>query len=114
MCERQASSLLTLKNCAEILQVANDYSAKQLFRSASQFICQNLAALLESKSLDCISEDCVEKLTRYYFDSYPTLYHRKITPFENAPASEQLERIEISVEEVFAFMGIRKELLIVW
>ena len=44
----------------------------------------------------------MEKLTRYYFDSYPTLYHRKITPFENAPASEQLERIEISVEEVFA------------
>ena len=102
MCERQASSLLTLKNCAEILQVANDYSAIQLVRSTSQFICQNLATLLESKSLDYISEECVDKLTRYYFDSFRTLYHRRITPFDNAPSSEQLEKIEISIEHVFA------------
>ena len=101
MCERQASGLLTLKNCAEVLQVANDYSAQQLVRSANQFICQNLAALLESKSLDLLSEECIDKLTRYYFDSFPTLYHRKITPYSDAPTSETLENINITIAEVF-------------
>merc|ERR1712226_971385 len=97
MCEREASNLLTLKNCADILQVANDFSAEQLARSACQFICQNLATLLESQSLNNITEECVENLTRYYFDSFPTLYHRKIKPYYNSPPSETLEESNLSI-----------------
>ena len=102
MCEREASNLLTLKNCADILQVANDFSAEQLARSACQFICHNLATLLESQSLNGITEECVEKLTRYYFDSFPTLYHRKITPYYNSPTNEDLEESVLSIEDIFS------------
>ena len=102
MCEREASNLLTLKNCADILQVANDFSAEQLARSASQFICHNLATLLESQSLNNLTEECVEKLTQYYFDTFPSLHHRKITPYHNAPSSDILEEANASIEDVFA------------
>ena len=101
ICERQASDLLNLKNCGEVLQIANDYSAKQLVRSASQFICQNLAALLESKSLDILSDECVDKLTRYYFDSFPSLYHRRITPYNNSPSNEEIEKAQLTIDEIF-------------
>ena len=100
MCEKEAARLITLKNCAEILQFATDCSAKQLVRTAHQFICQNLATLLEARILDVLSEGCLEGLTQYYFDAFPTLYHRKITPYWDAPPSEYFDTFTMPVEEI--------------
>lgn len=40
---------VTLKNAAELLEFAVMYNAEQLKLSCLQFICLNMAALLESK-----------------------------------------------------------------
>lgn len=48
ICEDVLVGLLTLKNAADLLEFACIYNAKQLKMSAMQFICLNLAAVLEN------------------------------------------------------------------
>ena len=78
LCERQLVQQLTLKNAAEVLQFAFDFGAKQLARSAMQFLSQNMAAALESRILCSLSDDNVERLTEYYRDSVPGMSKRVI------------------------------------
>ena len=78
LCERQLVQQLTLKNAAEMLQFAFDYGAKQLARSAMQFLSQNMAAALESRILCALSEDNMARLTEYYRDSVPGMSRRRI------------------------------------
>ena len=47
ICESTLVRLLTLKNVGELLELACVYNAPQLRASAMQFICLNLAAVVE-------------------------------------------------------------------
>ena len=58
--------LVTLKNCCEILEFASVYNAVQLQQTCQQFICLNLAALLEIRALDVLSQHVLVELTHYY------------------------------------------------
>nr|KAG5696780.1 hypothetical protein BaRGS_012803 [Batillaria attramentaria] len=66
MCEVALTSLMTLRNVGELLEIATAYNAGQLCRACQQFISLNLPALLESRNLDCLSEDTMQELTDYY------------------------------------------------
>lgn len=48
VCEEVISGQLTLRNAAELLEFAASYNADQLKTTAMQFICLNLAAILEN------------------------------------------------------------------
>ena len=106
-CERQLVQMLTLKNAAEVLQFAFDYGAKQLARSAMQFLSQNMAAALESRILCALSEDNMERLTEYYRASVPGMSGRRIRcgakslpSFEISDAVDDVTADDILSEEL--------------
>ena len=66
ICTCFASFAVSLRNCCELLEFASVYNASQLRASCQQFICQNLAPLLEGRCLDVLSEEPMQELTDYY------------------------------------------------
>ena len=67
MCEEVLSGLLTLGNAVSLLEFAHSFNAAQLKRSALQFICLNLPAVVENGSLASIaSSGIMDHLTDYY------------------------------------------------
>ncbi|KAG7250843.1 hypothetical protein CRUP_015101, partial [Coryphaenoides rupestris] len=66
MCETAITENLTLKNAAELLQFAAVYNAEQLRLSCLQFVVLNVAALLEAKALDVLSDDVLLELSESY------------------------------------------------
>ena len=87
----QLTRLLTLKNVAELLQFSVYYLADQLERSAMQFICLNLAALLEARALASLDEASWEKLDTFYRNSNPVFRNRRLGPIVDFPTSEMIE-----------------------
>ncbi|KAK7483280.1 hypothetical protein BaRGS_00025447 [Batillaria attramentaria] len=85
MCEVALTSLMTLRNVGELLEIATAYNAGQLCRACQQFISLNLPALLESRNLDCLSEDTMQELTDYYRGSISAMSRRFITPWSDGP-----------------------------
>ncbi|KAL6108805.1 ibtk [Pungitius sinensis] len=85
MCEVVITENLTLKNGAELLEFASVYNADQLKLSCLQFIVVNMAALLESKSLDILSEEVLMELSAAYRRMIPAMQRRVITPYPDAP-----------------------------
>ncbi|XP_076136323.1 inhibitor of Bruton tyrosine kinase [Alosa pseudoharengus] len=85
MCEVAITENLTLKNAAELLEFASMYNADQLKLSCQQFIVLNMAALLESRALDVLSEDVLVELSSAYRRMIPAMQKRLITPYPNAP-----------------------------
>ncbi|KAF7653650.1 hypothetical protein LDENG_00080370 [Lucifuga dentata] len=85
MCEVAITENLTLKNAAELLQFAAMYNAEQLKLSCLQFIVVNMAALLESKALDILSDEVLLELSAAYRGMIPTMQKRLITPYPGAP-----------------------------
>ncbi|KAJ8290893.1 hypothetical protein GJAV_G00018920 [Gymnothorax javanicus] len=85
MCEVAITENLTLKNVAELLEFAVMYSAEQLKLSCQQFISLNMAALLESRALDVLSEDVLQDLSTAYRNMIPAMQKRLITPSPDAP-----------------------------
>ncbi|XP_063055674.1 inhibitor of Bruton tyrosine kinase isoform X2 [Engraulis encrasicolus] len=85
MCEVAVTENLTLKNAAELLEFASMYNADQLKLSCQQFIVLNMAALLESRALDVLSEDVLVELSAAYRRMIPAMQKRLITPYPNAP-----------------------------
>ena len=55
MCEEVLSGLLTLGNAVSLLEFAHSFNAAQLKRSALQFVCLNLPAVVENGSLASIA-----------------------------------------------------------
>jgi hypothetical protein len=105
VCERQLVQMLNLKNAAEMLQFAFDFSAKQLGRSAMQYLSQNMAVELESRVLAVLSGECMEKLTEYYRDSVPAMAKRNIKPYAmSTPMAEETMKSDdiLKEEELFA------------
>lgn len=85
MCEVALTNLMTLRNVGELLEIATAYNAGQLCRAAHQFIALNLPALLESRNLDCLSDDTMQELTDYYRGSLAAMSRRFITPWSEGP-----------------------------
>lgn len=85
MCEVVITENLTLKNAAELLEFATMYNAEQLKLSCLQFIVLNMAALLESKALDILSDEVLVELSAAYRRMIPAMQRRVITPYPGAP-----------------------------
>ncbi|KAM4580467.1 inhibitor of Bruton tyrosine kinase [Odontesthes bonariensis] len=85
MCEVVITENLTLKNAAELLEFATMYNAEQLKLSCLQFIVLNMAALLESKALDILSDEVLVELSAAYRRMIPAMQKRIITPYPGAP-----------------------------
>uniref|UniRef100_A0A4W4HHS7 BTB domain-containing protein n=1 Tax=Electrophorus electricus TaxID=8005 RepID=A0A4W4HHS7_ELEEL len=85
MCEVALTENLTLKNAAELLEFAVVYSAEQLKLSCLQFIGLNMAAMLESRALEILSDDVLVELSDAYRKMIPAMQRRHITPYLNAP-----------------------------
>uniref|UniRef100_A0A3Q3JX55 BTB domain-containing protein n=1 Tax=Monopterus albus TaxID=43700 RepID=A0A3Q3JX55_MONAL len=85
MCEVVITENLTLKNAAELLEFATMYSAEQLKLSCLQFIVLNMAAMLELKALDILSDEVLLELSAAYRKMIPAMQKRVITPYPGAP-----------------------------
>ncbi|XP_053317203.1 inhibitor of Bruton tyrosine kinase isoform X2 [Spea bombifrons] len=107
MCEVILTERITLKNAAELLEFASLYNAEQLKLSCFQYIGLNMAALLEARSLDVLSDDVLKDLADAYRKMIPAMDRRMITPYLDGPDISTLESEDgesfISVkDDVFA------------
>ncbi|XP_013776392.1 inhibitor of Bruton tyrosine kinase-like [Limulus polyphemus] len=93
LCEVALTDLITLRNVAELLQLSYTYNADQLRAVCQQYICINLAAVLENGSLDVVDDEVMEDLTKSYQNLIPAMCMRKITPYTEGPTSDELEKI---------------------
>ncbi|XP_076307674.1 LOW QUALITY PROTEIN: inhibitor of Bruton tyrosine kinase [Tachypleus tridentatus] len=93
LCEVALTDLITLRNVAELLQLSYTYNAGQLRAVCQQYICINLAAVLENGSLDVVDDEVMVDLTESYQSLIPAMCKRKITPYTVGPTSEELEKI---------------------
>ncbi|XP_037375902.1 inhibitor of Bruton tyrosine kinase isoform X2 [Talpa occidentalis] len=91
ICEVALTEKLTLKNAAMLLEFAAMYNAKQLKLSCLQFIGLNMAALLEARSLDVLSDGVLKDLSLFYRKMIPAMDRRLITPYQDGPDISYLE-----------------------
>uniref|UniRef100_A0A2K5JLI8 BTB domain-containing protein n=1 Tax=Colobus angolensis palliatus TaxID=336983 RepID=A0A2K5JLI8_COLAP len=82
---------LPLLNAAMLLEFAAMYNAKQLKLSCLQFIGLNMAALLEARSLDVLSDGVLKDLSEFYRKMIPAMDRRVITPYQDGPDISYLE-----------------------
>ncbi|KAM4865640.1 inhibitor of Bruton tyrosine kinase isoform 1-T2 [Thomomys bottae] len=116
VCEVALTEKLTLKNSAMLLEFAAMYNAEQLKLSCLQFIGLNMAALLEARSLDVLSEDVLKDLSVFYRKMIPAMDRRIITPYQEGPDISYLEvedgdvflKEEISVEQNYSETMFKK------
>ncbi|KAK3770373.1 hypothetical protein RRG08_028271 [Elysia crispata] len=80
MCEVALANILSFKNAGELLEFSSVYQAHQLKAACQQFISLNLAAMLEGRYLEVLSEDTLEELGSYYRSSIPSMVYRHMTP----------------------------------
>ncbi|XP_018425075.1 PREDICTED: inhibitor of Bruton tyrosine kinase [Nanorana parkeri] len=104
ICEVTLTERLTLKNAAELLEFAALYNANQLKLSCFQFIGLNMAALLEARSLDVLSDDVLKDLADSYRKMIPAMDKRLLTPYLDGPDISTLE-----TEDIESFMSIRED-----
>ncbi|KAK2162357.1 hypothetical protein LSH36_100g11000 [Paralvinella palmiformis] len=100
MCQVAIASLINIKNACELLEFASTYNAKQLKVTCQQFITINLAALLETRSLDVLSDDVIEELSEYYKDQIYGMSRRHITSYEGWPDVSYLEKLESEYKDL--------------
>ncbi|XP_075270574.1 inhibitor of Bruton tyrosine kinase isoform X2 [Opisthocomus hoazin] len=91
ICEVAIAEKLTLKNAAELLEFSATYNAEQLKLSCLQFIGLNMAALLEARTLDVLSDEAVKDLSAYYRKMIPAMVRRVITPYPDGPDISSFE-----------------------
>ncbi|XP_068004756.1 inhibitor of Bruton tyrosine kinase isoform X2 [Melanerpes formicivorus] len=91
ICEVAIAERLTLKNAAELLEFSAMYNAEQLKLSCLQFIGLNMAALLEARTLDVLSDEVVKDLSVYYRKMIPAMVRRVITPYPDGPDISSFE-----------------------
>lgn len=91
ICEVALTEKLTLKNAAMVLEFAAMYNAEQLKLSCLQFIGLNMAALLEARSLDVLSDGVLKDLSVFYRKMIPAMDRRVITPYQDGPDISYLE-----------------------
>ncbi|KAI5106425.1 inhibitor of Bruton tyrosine kinase, partial [Silurus meridionalis] len=97
ICEVVITENLTLKNAAELLEFSVMYNAEQLKLSCLQFIGLNMAALLESKALEILSDDVLLELSEAYRKMIPAMQRRHITPYLGGPDLSAYEDISLDL-----------------
>uniref|UniRef100_A0A7N4PKW2 Inhibitor of Bruton tyrosine kinase n=1 Tax=Sarcophilus harrisii TaxID=9305 RepID=A0A7N4PKW2_SARHA len=97
ICEVAITEKLTLKNAAMTLEFAAMYNAEQLKLSCLQFIGLNMAALLEARTLDVLSDDVLKDLSVFYRKMIPAMDRRVITPYQDGPDISYLEAEDVDV-----------------
>ncbi|XP_051853281.1 inhibitor of Bruton tyrosine kinase isoform X2 [Antechinus flavipes] len=97
ICEVAITEKLTLKNAAMTLEFAAMYNAEQLKLSCLQFIGLNMAALLEARTLDVLSDDVLKDLSVFYRKMIPAMDRRVITPYQDGPDISYLEAEDADV-----------------
>ncbi|GJQ66287.1 hypothetical protein Trydic_g4334 [Trypoxylus dichotomus] len=93
ICEITLCNLLSFKNAVQLLSMASLYNAEKLKIITMKFICLNLCAFLESKSLENLDDDILDKLTNFYCKFNKSIQTRIITPYSNAPSDEHIRNI---------------------
>lgn len=88
ICECTLSTFLTLKNVVQMLSFSSLYNAEQLKIYCMEFICTNLAAILELRSLEFVNEELLHDLAEFYCKYNPIMQQRIITPYSYAPTDE--------------------------
>ncbi|XP_063168747.1 inhibitor of Bruton tyrosine kinase [Candoia aspera] len=101
ICEVAITEKLTLKNAAELLEFSATYNAEQLKQSCLQFIVLNMAAILETRVLDVLSDEVLKDLSTSYRKMIPAMDRRVITPYQDGPDISSLEPEE---GETFVFL----------
>ncbi|KAH3735613.1 hypothetical protein DPMN_042148 [Dreissena polymorpha] len=99
MCEASIATLVTLKNVGELLEFSSKYNAKQLKATCHQFIVLNLAALLEGRLLDMLSDDVIAELSSYYRNIIPNMSRRQITPYDEGPSRDYLQYLASEMQD---------------
>uniref|UniRef100_A0A4X2K3U8 Inhibitor of Bruton tyrosine kinase n=1 Tax=Vombatus ursinus TaxID=29139 RepID=A0A4X2K3U8_VOMUR len=97
ICEVAITEKLTLKNAAMTLEFAVMYNAEQLKLSCLQFMGLNMAALLEARTLDVLSDDVLKDLSVFYRKMIPAMDRRVITPYQDGPDISYLEAEDADV-----------------
>lgn len=95
ICENILASMITLKNAAELMQFSFTYQAEQLQNVCMEFICINLAAILETKNLAIISDDAMLALTKRYKEMIIEMQYRHLTPYADGPTVEEIQSIAL-------------------
>lgn len=90
ICEVALSGALSLRNAAYILQLSSTCNAEQLKRCCMQFVCLNLPAMLESRTLEVVDTNVIEELSAYYKMMIPAMRKRVITPYSTAASDEDI------------------------
>ncbi|CAG2065845.1 unnamed protein product, partial [Timema podura] len=93
VCEAALGGLVTLKNVAQLLELSGAYNADQLKRCCMQYICLNLPAVLEARSLEIVSENLLEDLSKYYQELNTVMCKRIITPYSAAPSDTTVRSV---------------------
>ncbi|KAK3098977.1 hypothetical protein FSP39_024899 [Pinctada imbricata] len=93
MCETAITCLITLKNVGELLEFSSVYNAEQLHAACQQYIHINMAALMESRLLDVLSEEVMASLTSYYREKVPGMCRRQITPYAEGPSRDFIQSL---------------------
>ncbi len=95
LCEFKLANLISLKSSIEIYRFAVAFNASQLKDFCSEFICNNLLSLIESKSFDAIDLDLLGELKRFYLAFYETnVGSRRITPYSDGLDVADIELVE--------------------
>ncbi|XP_067882780.1 inhibitor of Bruton tyrosine kinase [Heterodontus francisci] len=118
ICEVAITEKLTLKNASDLLEFAAMYNAEQLKLSCLQFISLNMAALLEARSLDVLSDEVLKELSVAYRNMIPAMQKRIITPYPGGPDISFLgeevvdnsvaSKIELDIEQPSKEMLLKK------
>ncbi|KAM5257001.1 inhibitor of Bruton tyrosine kinase isoform 1-T1 [Ctenodactylus gundi] len=106
ICEVALTEKFTLKNAAMLLEFATLYNAEQLKLSCLQFIGLNMAALLEARSLDVLSDDVLKDLSVFYRKMIPAMDRRVITPYQDGP---DISCLEVEDGDIFSKEEINME-----
>lgn len=93
ICEITLCNLLSFKNAVQLLTIASLYNAEKLKIVTMKFICLNLCAFLEAKSLENLEDDLLNKLTNFYCKFNKAIQTRIITPYSIAPSDEVIRNI---------------------
>lgn len=93
ICESALANMVTLKNVAELLQFSFTYRAEQLQNVCMEFVCINLAAIIETKNLAMIEDETMSALTKRYREMIVAMQCRHITPYAVGPSVEEIRSV---------------------
>lgn len=91
VCEILILEKITIRKCGEFLDFACMYNCEILKEGCLEFICQNLARVLNYKSLDMCEPEALKNINEHYRKMFKDVFdYRMITPDSDAVDDELL------------------------